>query len=77
MPIQGFVVDFACEAAKLIIELDGGQHATANDYDRNRTAILEQAGYVVLRFWNNDVLRNMDGVLSEIAEALDIARASN
>ena len=65
-PIVGFVADFACIEARLIIELDGGQHADAREYDLRRTEILEGAGYRVLRFWNHEVLRSTDGVLAEI-----------
>jgi very-short-patch-repair endonuclease len=64
--IDRFVVDFCCAEARLIIELDGGQHATRTAADANRTKILETFGYLVLRFWNNDVLQNTEGVLEEI-----------
>src|SRR6266851_3899233 len=67
MPIGRFVVDFACAEAKLIVELDGGQHAVGVDDDRRRTAALEAMGYLVIRFWNHDVLTNMNGVLETIA----------
>jgi very-short-patch-repair endonuclease len=70
-PISGYIADFVCEDAKLIIEVDGGQHAESEG-DAERTAILEAAGYTVLRFWNNDVLTNPDGVLLRIAEMLQI-----
>ena len=66
MPIKSYVVDFCCESARLVIELDGGQHADRNDEDVERTADLEACGYLVLRFWNNDVLRNIDGVVGTI-----------
>src|SRR6266851_4838031 len=65
-PIKSYVVDFCCEAAHLIIELDGGQHTEGNDKDARRTADLEDYGYLVLRFWNNDVLCNIDGVVETI-----------
>jgi very-short-patch-repair endonuclease len=67
VPIDKYVVDFCCAEARLIIELDGGQHATRDE--SNRTAVLEAMGYLVLRFWNNDVLQNRDGVLEEILNA--------
>ena len=67
VPIDQFVVDFACVEAKLIIEVDGGQHDKRSAADRRRTEILESVGYLVLRFWNNDVLKNTDGVLEFIA----------
>jgi very-short-patch-repair endonuclease len=70
MPVGPYFVDFACFAERLIIELDGGQHAGAGEYDRARTRFVESQGYRVLRFWNNDVLTNTDGVLGRIAESL-------
>jgi very-short-patch-repair endonuclease len=66
VPIDRYVADFCCSDARLIIELDGGQHATRTGEDANRTRILEAMGYLVLRFWNNDVVQNLDGVLEEI-----------
>lgn len=72
MPIGNHVADFACEEARLVIELDGGQHAD-NAADAARTAATEAAGYHVLRFWNHDVLGNTDGVLEEIARTLRLS----
>ena len=69
-PIGGFVVDFVSLSEKLIIEVDGGQHAENVSADAERTAWLESRGYRVLRFWNNDVLSNTDGVLETIRNAL-------
>ena len=66
VPIEGYIVDFCCEHEKLVIELDGGQHADARKEDAKRTMVLENAGYRVLRYWNNEVFENMDGVLSDI-----------
>jgi very-short-patch-repair endonuclease len=65
-----YIVDFACHQAGLIIEVDGGQHAEAVNTDLERTKFLEAQGYRVLRFWNNDVLRNIDGVLEVIRSAV-------
>jgi very-short-patch-repair endonuclease len=70
MPIDGFIADFACVEAKLIIELDGGQHALTEAKDRRRTEIIGGAGYLVLRFWNNEVLGNTQGVVDDIAATL-------
>jgi very-short-patch-repair endonuclease len=70
LPIDRFVVDFCCSDARLIIELDGGQHATRTVEDLNRTKALDAMGYLVLRFWNNDVLQNIDGVLEEILSTI-------
>jgi|SRR5689334_19658861 len=64
VPIDKYILDFCCTEARLIIELDGGQHATRDE--TNRTRALEAMGYLVLRFWNNDVLQNTEGVLEEI-----------
>src|ERR1700761_4538190 len=63
-PLFGYYADFLCEAAKLIVEADGGQHSP--EADAERTALLEAAGYTVLRFWNNDILANSEGVVEEI-----------
>jgi very-short-patch-repair endonuclease len=68
--IGSFIVDFASRRAKLVIELDGGQHDWQQAADQSRTRFIEAAGYRVLRFWNNDVLTNLDGVLQQIQCAL-------
>jgi very-short-patch-repair endonuclease len=70
VPIGPFICDFAARTAKLIIELDGGQHALRTAADERRTSLLESRGYRVLRFWNGDVLENIDGVVSVIEAAL-------
>jgi very-short-patch-repair endonuclease len=62
-PIGHFIVDFVCLKERLIIELDGGSHTETQGYDEVRTAWLEAKGYRVLRFWNNDVLGNQEGVI--------------
>jgi very-short-patch-repair endonuclease len=71
-PIGSYFVDFACHVLRLVIELDGGQHNDAEQLkiDAQRDAYLASKGYRVVRFWNNDVLTNIDGVLSVIADAL-------
>ena len=71
VPIDRFVVDFVCTDAKLIVELDGGQHAVRSQEDESRTRILEAMGYLVLRFWNNDVMRNIEGVVGEILNTVN------
>ena len=68
-PIEDFIVDFVSFQKRVIIELDGGQHAettSSKDYERDR--LLSEAGFTVLRFWNNEVLENLDGVLERIRE---------
>jgi very-short-patch-repair endonuclease len=71
VPIGPYVVDFACLGRKLVIEVDGGQHAD-NLNDEVRDRYLRAEGFRVLRFWNNDVLRNTDGVLEAIVSVLGI-----
>jgi len=66
-----YVVDFCAPRKKLIIELDGSQHLEQEEYDTERTAFLELKGYRVLRFWNQDVMNNMDRVLKVIWSALN------
>ena len=64
-----FIADFACLELKLVIELDGGQHADQVNYDHQRSLLLAQRGFKVIRFWNNEVFENTAGVL----EALHLA----
>ena len=66
-----YVVDFVCFEERLILEVDGGQHANEAAKDAKRTKWLEEQGFRVLRFWNNDVLENSEGVAQTIAAALD------
>ncbi len=65
-----FIVDLVCLECRLIVELDGGQHADTVTSDTDRTAYLERLGYNVLRFWNNYVLENTQAVLEEVLRAL-------
>ena len=60
-PIGRYVVDFICIEEKLIIELDGGQHAENTEYDQERDSWLRSEGYTVLRFWNNELMNEMEG----------------
>ena len=69
-PIGPYIVDFCCPEAWLAIELDGGQHALRRDADARRTEFLVAQGYRVLRFWNNEVSDNLQGVLYRIRETL-------
>jgi len=71
MPKGNYVVDFVCEDRRLVIELDGGQHGDRKAADAERSAYLVAEGYRVLRFWNNEVTENVEGVLSVIVEALE------
>lgn len=69
-PIGPYIVDFACLDKKLVVEVDGSQHMDISVNDDERTAFLNAEGYQVLRFWNNDVLQNIDGVIEKIELAL-------
>jgi very-short-patch-repair endonuclease len=71
-----YVADFYCAEARLAVEADGGQHDEQRDYDAQRDAWLRQEGFRVVRFWNNDVLTNLDGVLASIAQALTLPPSS-
>jgi len=70
VPIGPYIVDFVCQDAKLVIELDGGQHGDQVNYDANRSAWLAAHGYRVVRFWNNELLENEQGVLTTILNEL-------
>jgi very-short-patch-repair endonuclease len=70
VPLGPFIVDFVCFEAKLIVEVDGGQHADSQR-DASRDRYFTNHGYRVLRFWNNDVLKNLEGVLIRITEFAD------
>ncbi len=68
--IGDYIVDFLCKKYCLAIELDGGQHATQIDYDQTRDQYLKNQGYTVLRFWNNQINENIDGVWNTIHATL-------
>ncbi|MBD8872947.1 DUF559 domain-containing protein [Rhodanobacter sp. DHB23] len=70
-PLAGYIVDFACVPARLVLELDGGQHLEAARYDMERTQVIEALGYRVLRFWNDDVLLRTEAVLEEVWRHLE------
>ncbi len=70
VPIGRYIADFVCHEARLIVEIDGGQHDRASPREAERTGFLQHEGYRVLRFWNNEVLANLDGVHATIADAL-------
>ena len=70
VPLGPYIVDFVCFESKLIVEVDGGQHSE-NKRDAIRDRYFIDQGYRVLRFWNNDVLSNLEGVLTMIAGAID------
>jgi very-short-patch-repair endonuclease len=69
--IGNFIVDFVSIKRRLVIELDGSQHLEQEEYDLERTKYLESQGYKVIRFWNNDVMNNINGVIQVIEHALN------
>jgi very-short-patch-repair endonuclease len=69
--IGPFIADFCAVEHGLVIELDGGQHATQSQADQRRSTYLERSGYRVLRFWDNEVLMNMEAVLERIFQVLN------
>ena len=69
-PMGNYIVDFVCVTPKLIIEADGGQHAEQAEYDQARSLYLNDLGFTVLRFWNDEILRQTDEVLAEILRVL-------
>ena len=69
VPFERYLVDFVCFEARLIVEVDGGQHTDQQPYDTQRTAWLEAQGFRVLRFWNTEVLGNVGAVKEVIARA--------
>lgn len=69
-PIGSYIVDFVCHAKRIVIEVDGGQHSIEKERDGERDQWLRGQGYSVLRFWNNEVLRNIEGVLEVVRDRL-------
>ena len=69
--VGNYIPDFCSPKAKLIIEMDGGQHLDQQEYDQERTKYFESIGYSVLRFWNNDVMKDIDSVIRAIIQAID------
>jgi len=69
--IGPYIADFVCLKAMLVVEVDGGQHADAIAYDSRRDEFMRGQGYRILRFWNNDVLGNMEGVWNTIASEIN------
>ena len=70
-PVGMYIVDFVCLDSRLVVELDGGQHLESSEYDEARTAYLSSRGYSVIRFWNNQVFAEIDGVKEALLLALD------
>ena len=72
-PVGNYIADFICKEAKIIIEIDGGQHNESKniDYDKTRTEFLNNLGYKVIRFWNNEIYENIDGVMLRLKEEIN------
>mgnify|MGYP003972765117 FL=1 len=75
-PVGNYIVDFVCLELKLVIELDGGQHMDQQQYDERRDSFLKAQGFTVLRFWNNKVMKEVDGVLESILTFLPPSQSS-
>ena len=75
--IGNFIADFCCIKKKLIIELDGSQHLDMREYDRDRTEYLQSRGYRVIRFWNNDVMNDIEGVILAISAQRQLELPTN
>lgn len=76
VPLHGYIVDFLCPQARLVVEIDGGQHALQSGYDAQRTAALERHGYRVVRYWNHEVLQHAEDVIADLHRHLTRAFAS-
>jgi|SRR3989338_1216598 len=72
--IGSYILDFYCHPLKLAIEIDGGQHNENDVYERTRTQFLQKQNIILLRFWNNEVLENIDGVMNNILEKSDLLK---
>jgi very-short-patch-repair endonuclease len=70
VPIGRYIADFVCHEARLILEIDGGQHDRSSPQEAERSRFLQNEGYRILRFWNNEVLANLDGIHATIAAEL-------
>ena len=72
-PVGDYIVDFICKEAKIIIEIDGGQHNELEniEYDKTRTEYLNTLGYKVIRFWNNEIYENIEGVVLRLKEEIN------
>ena len=76
-PFGNYILDFVCLEIMLVIEVDGGQHTENREYDTQRTEELQKAGYRVLRFWNNQVLQQIESVKEKLWEIVEDLRQTN
>jgi very-short-patch-repair endonuclease len=77
VPIGCYIADFVCHEARLIVEIDGGQHDRSSCREAERAEFLQNEGYRILRFWNDEILANLDGVHYTIADTLAASPAPN
>ena len=70
--IGNYIVDFSCKSKMVIVESDGSQHYEQAEYDKKKDDFLRNLGYIVLRFWNNDIDNNIQGVLEKIKQACGV-----
>jgi very-short-patch-repair endonuclease len=75
VPIDKYIADFACHYPKLVIELDGGQHGDALNYDESRTKTLNSHGFRVQRFWNSEIFESLEGVVDRIRYEVSLSTA--
>lgn len=75
-PLGHYIVDFVCVEQRLIIEIDGGQHAEQTEYDQRRDVWLQSQGYTILRFWNNEVMQQLESVLEQIRLTIPLSADS-
>ncbi|WP_394041824.1 DUF559 domain-containing protein [Roseixanthobacter liquoris] len=76
VPMGAYIADFVSHGARLVVELDGGQHAVQQDRDRRRDQWFQAQGYRVVRYWNGDVMSNLDGVLEDLARCMSATAAA-
>ena len=76
VPIGRYIADFVCHEARLVVEIDGGQHDSSSPRETERSGFLQNEGYRILRFWNNEILANPDGVQETIVNELAAASPS-
>jgi very-short-patch-repair endonuclease len=75
VPIDKYIADFACHYPKLVVELDGGQHGDATNYDEARTKTLNSHGFKVQRFWNAEIFEGLEGVVDRIRHEVGLSTA--
>jgi ATP-dependent helicase HrpA len=75
-PIENYIVDFYCQELKLVIEVDGSQHVKNREYDEIRTKVINSHGIKVIRYWNNEVMSNLEGVYEDLVSRIQAHKIS-